>query len=317
MQCVVLAAGKGRRLQPVTNRRTKAMAPVAGKPMVERVMALFVENGVRDFVLVVSPSDDEIQAHFSDPAKFGADSIHFVEQTERLGTAHALTLAVPFIQDDFVLTACDNLVPADHIGALLQTFRGQQANGVLSLMEIDPQKTALTGIVEWHDGRVTRIVEKPLPEDAPSDISSLPLYLYSSKLLTHLAKVQPSPRGEYELQDAIQALIDIDGGVTGVLTPSRRQLTNVDDLLALNRYFLEAEASQGNMQTAKVGTGTEIVIPVQIGIGATIGQNCVIGPNVSIETGCRIGDHVRIEGSIVLNGSVVPSGSRIVAQVVA
>jgi NDP-sugar pyrophosphorylase family protein len=268
-------------------------------------------------VLVVSPSDDEIQAHFSDPAKFGADSIHFAEQTERLGTAHALSLAVPFIQDDFVLTACDNMVPADHIGALLQTFRGQQANGVLSLMEIDPQKTASTGIVEWHAGRVTRIVEKPLPEDAPSNISSLPLYLYSSKLLPHLAQVQPSPRGEYELQDAIQALIDFDGGVTGVLTPSRRQLTNVNDLLALNNYFLDAEASQADIHAAEIGPGTEIVMRAQIAEGVTIGHSCVIGPNVSIEEGCRIGDRVCIEGSIVLRDSLISSDSQIVDQVVA
>ncbi len=261
MQCVVLAAGKGRRLQPVTNRRTKAMAPVAGKPMVERVIALFVEHGVYNFVFVVSPSDDAIRVHFSEPTQFGAESIRFVEQTERLGTAHALSLTAPLIEDDFVLTACDNLVPSDHIAALLQAFREQQANGVLSLMEIDPQKTASTGIVEWQNGRITRIVEKPQPEEAPSNISSLPLYIYSSKLLPHLAYVQPSPRGEYELQDAIQALIDKDDGVTGVLTPSRRQLTNVDDLLLLNNYFLAAEAQRAEFNADAIGIGTEIVMP--------------------------------------------------------
>lgn len=317
MQCVVLAAGKGRRLQPVTNRRTKAMAPVAGKPMVERVMALFVENGVCDFVMVVSPSDDEIQTHFADPARIGADSIQFVEQTERLGTAHALSLAVPFIRENFVLTACDNLVPSYHIGALLQTFRTQKANGVLSLMEIDPQKTASTGIVEWRNGQITRIVEKPLPEEAPSNISSLPLYLYSSKLLPHLAAVQPSPRGEYELQDAIQALIDTDGRVTGVLTPSRRQLTNVDDLLVLNTYFLEEDASDADLFADEIDTGTEIVMPVQIGSGTLFGRDCVIGPNVSIEAGCHIGNRVHIRDSIVLRDSVVPSDSRIQDRVVA
>ncbi len=321
MQCVVLAAGKGKRLQPVTNHRTKAMAPVAGKPMVERVIALFVENGVRDFVLVTSPSDNEIRAHFSDPTQFGADSIDFVGQTERLGTAHALTLAVPFIRDDFVLTACDNLVPSDHIAALFQAFQEKQANGILSLMEIDPQKTASTGIVEWQNGCIARIVEKPRPEEAPSNISSLPLYVYSSKLLTHLANVQPSPRGEYELQDAIQALIDNDGGVIGVLTPSRRQLTNVDDLLALNSHFLQAESSQADIHAdihaAEIGFGTEIVMPVQIGDRTTIGQDCVIGPNVSIEAGCCIGDRVRIEGAIVLRNSAIPSNSRLQDQVVA
>jgi len=317
MQCVVLAAGKGRRLQPVTNHHTKAMAPVAGKPMVERVMALFIENGVRDFIFVVSPSDQEIRTHFSDPTQNGAGSIHFVEQTERLGTAHALTLAVPLIQDDFVLTACDNLVPSDHVAALLQTFREQQANGVLSLMEIDPLKTASTGIVEWQNGRITRIVEKPQPEEAPSNISSLPLYVYSSKLLPHLAGVKASPRGEYELQDAIQALIDIDGGVTGVLTPSRRQLTNVDDLLVLNNYFLAAEAQRAALNFDAIGVGTEIVMPVQIGEGVVIGRDCVLGPNVSIEAGCSIGDRVHIKNAIVLRNAKISADNQFAHQVVA
>ncbi len=251
------------------------------------------------------------------PQPSGPTPSSFVEQTERLGTAHALTLAVPFIRDDFVLTACDNLVPSDHISALLQTFRAQQSNGVLSLMEIDPQKTASTGIVEWQNGQITRIVEKPLPAEAPSNISSLPLYLFSAKLLPHLAEVQPSPRGEYELQDAIQALIDADGRVTGVLTPSRRQLTNVDDLLALNRHFLQAEASDADALAAEIGAGTEIVMPVRIGEGVGIGRDCVIGPNVSIEAGCRIGDGARIEGSIILRSGIVSAGSQIAGQVVA
>ena len=184
-------------------------------------------------------------------------------------------------------------------------------------MEIDPQRTASTGIVEWQNGQIMRIVEKPLPAEAPSNISSLPLYLFSAKLLPHLAEVQPSPRGEYELQDAIQALIDADGRVTGVLTTSRRQLTNVDDLLALNRHFLQAEASDADALAAEIGAGTEIVMPVRIGEGVGIGRDCVIGPNVSIEAGCRIGDGARIEGSIILRSGIVSAGSQIAGQVVA
>lgn len=317
MQCVVLAAGKGTRLHPVTHQRTKAMAPVAGKPMVERVMALFTANGVRDFILIVSPTDDDIRRHFSEPATFGADSIHIVEQNERLGMAHALKLAVPHLHGHFVLTACDNLAPADHIADLLSTHQKRRASATLSLMEIDPNKTASTGIVAWRDGQIERIIEKPQPEEAPSNISSLPLYVFSPKLLPHLANVQPSPRGEYELQDAMQMLIDIDGNVFGVLTESRRQLTNVDDLLALNRHFLQFEAWQNNVRPSRIGAGSTLQSPLCIDPGAVIGRNCVIGPNVVIESGCRIGDGAVVEDAVVLRNRVIEPGRQVKNEVVA
>lgn len=317
MQCVILAAGKGTRLHPVTHLRTKAMAPVAGKPMVERVLALFTANGVRDFILIVSPDDEDIRRHFAEPAAFGTDSIRLVPQHERLGMAHALKLAVPFLQGDFVLTACDNLVPANHIADLIEAHRTRGASATLSLMEIDPLKTASTGIVERRNGQIVRIVEKPQPEDAPSNISSLPLYLFSPKLLPCLANVQPSPRGEYELQDAIQMLIDEVGEVTGVLTESRRQLTNVDDLLALNQHFLRQEASMQDVGSNGFGPGTRLLPPVRIDDGVLIGRDCVIGPHVVIEAGCHIGDGAVIEDAVVLRNRTVEPGSHIKNRVVA
>ena len=144
-----------------------------------------------------------------------------------------------------------------------------------------PEKTASTGIVAWHDGRIKRIVEKPQPEEAPSNISSLPLYVFSSKLLPHLANVQASPRGEYELQDAMQMLIDNDGGVTGVLTPSRRQLTNVDDLLALNSHFLAAEAQRADTQRWRRSALVQRLRRRCTSGRRVIGRDCVIGPDVS------------------------------------
>ena len=178
MQGVILAAGKGKRLQPLTPARTKAMAPVAGKPIVARVLDLFLENGIRDMLLLISPDDADIRPYFAHYLPDDA-TINFVVQEERLGMAHALTLLAPHIRGDFLMSACDNLVPADHLAALLRTHEVQAANAVLSLMEIDVAQSASTGIVEWHEGWIRRIVEKPQPADAPSNIASLPLYLFA------------------------------------------------------------------------------------------------------------------------------------------
>jgi NDP-sugar pyrophosphorylase family protein len=307
-QGIILAAGKGKRLHPITTRRTKAMAPVAGKPMVERVIDMLAANGINEFIVLVSPEDGEITPHFEQARP--DLPIRFVVQPERLGMAHALSLAAPYITGDFVLSACDNLTPTGHVGELIATHRSRNAQATLSLMPIDIAHASSTGIVDWRDGWVRRVVEKPRPEEAPSNISSLPLYAFTPRILEHLTAVRLSPRGEYELQDAIQLLIEHDGRVTGVLTDQRIQLTNATDLLALNRYYLGQNGAQALILTDQVGSGARFVPPLRIEAGVVIGQNCVIGPHVYIEAGCQVSDGVHLENVVVLRGAHIPPGER-------
>lgn len=307
MQGIILAAGKGKRLHPVTTRRTKAMAPVAGKPMVERVIDMLAANGVSEFIVLVSPEDPEIVPHF-ERMRPELD-IRFVVQPERLGMAHALGLAAPFIGGDFVLSACDNLTPNGHVAELLAAHRSRNALATLSLMPIDIAQASSTGIVDWQDGWVGRVVEKPRPEEAPSNISSLPLYVFAPRILDHLPAVRPSARGEYELQDAIQLLIDRDGGVTGVLTESRIQLTNAADLLALNRHYLALNGVEARAPLPPAGIGARLIPPVRIEAGVVVGPGCVIGPHVYIEAGCVIGAGARLENVVALRGAQIADGA--------
>lgn len=303
MQGVILAAGKGKRLHPLTLQRTKAMAPVAGQPIVARVLEMLLANGIRNFIFLISPDDQEIVPYFQQQALDA--EIRFVTQHERLGMAHALRLAAPYIHGPFVMSACDNLTSAAHIAEMLTTYEQGNANAVLSLMAIDIAHAASTGIIEWHNGAIRRIVEKPKPAEAPSNISSLPLYLFSPHLLDYLPEIKLSARGEYELQDAIQLLIERRGQVTGVLTPSRVQLTTVADLLALNQHYLAHDPAQVTVHTSTIGADTTFVPPVRIEAGVTIGPNCVIGPNVYIEANCQIGAGVQIHNAILLRGAVI------------
>jgi bifunctional UDP-N-acetylglucosamine pyrophosphorylase/glucosamine-1-phosphate N-acetyltransferase len=239
-----------------------------------------------------------------------------VVQTERLGMANALGLAAPYIHDDFILSACDNLTPPEHVAELLAAFGHAQAGAVLSLMEIDPALAGRTGIVEMRDGQIKRIVEKPAPGQTPSNIASLPLYVFSRRLLAYLPEVKPSARGEYELQDAIQMLIDRDGPVLGVLTPTRLQLTNAADLLALNRHYLTTGGDTPQLAPQSVGQHTHLITPLRIEEGTTIGPGCVIGPRVYIEKNCRIGADVLIKDAVVLRDSIIEDGRQIVGEVV-
>jgi bifunctional UDP-N-acetylglucosamine pyrophosphorylase/glucosamine-1-phosphate N-acetyltransferase len=315
MQAVILAAGKGKRLHPITLNRSKAMAPVVGKPMVERVMQTLVDNDIREFIMVVSHEDSEVERHFREQSKLDL-ALQFVVQPERLGMAHALSLAAPHIRDSFILSACDNLVSPAHIAELMATHQSKSAQATLSLMEIELTQAGKTGVVEWREEWVWRIVEKPTPAEAPSNISSLPLYLFSPQLLSYLPAVKPSSRGEYELQDAIQMLIDAGGHVTGVLTGSRMQLTNSADLLALNRHYLSLEPEILSLNLERIGPGAHLIAPLRVEAGVTIGPGCTIGPRVYIETGCRIGANVVITDALILRNSVIEDGRRIIGEVI-
>ena len=307
MQAVILAAGKGKRLHPITASRTKAMAPILGIPIVEKVMEPMVANGIRDFILVTSPDDEEIGAHFQSKSRLAA-GVKLVPQPEPLGMGHALMQAVPHIHGDFILSACDNLVDAHQFQALLSTWSSQSPEAILTTLPVGPEEIVRMGIVELDGKRITRIVEKPTLEEAPSNIGSVPLYVFSPRLLTYLSEIKPSPRGEYELQDAIQALIDQGGDVQAFELSNRKDLTLPADLLAINLQFLAQNPTDFKGNPESTGSNTRITPPVYIETGVEIGSNCVIGPNVYIETGVTIGDGVRLENAVVLRQRKIPEG---------
>jgi NDP-sugar pyrophosphorylase family protein len=292
------------------------MLPILGKPIVERVMENLASNGIDDFILVVSRDDRYITRYFRFESQIEGD-IRFVYQPERLGMADALRWASPLIEEDFILSACDNLIPPQHITQMLTLFNSDPPlNAVLSLMRVPPEQIGSSGIVALEGDQVTLIVEKPKLDEAPSDIASLPLYCLSHKILDYLPEVPLSPRGEYELQNAIQMLIDHHGNARGLMTPSRLSLTRPADLLAINRHFLINGDTLPQLQPQTVGPNTKLVTPLHIEIGTVIEENCCIGPNVYIERDCRIGANSVIKDAILLREAVVTQGSQVIDKVV-
>jgi glucose-1-phosphate thymidylyltransferase len=282
MQGVILAAGKGTRLQPLTLTRSKAMAPVAGQPLVARVADLLVHNGVDQLIVVANPLDQELHEYVRAQG-LGAAEVRLVMQHERLGMAHALGLAQPWLHEPFVMSACDNLVAPEHVGDLIRTHQAAAADATLSLLPVDLRDVAKTGVVVWEPPYVRKIVEKPKPEEAPSNISSLPLYLFGPALLALLPQVTLSARGEYELQDAIQLLIAQGGKVLGVQASGRLQVTNAADLLALNLTYL---AGQPSVVTGTVAPDVVLRPPVLIEAGATV--RCRGAAPYGCATGCNL-----------------------------
>ncbi|MFQ6015922.1 MAG: sugar phosphate nucleotidyltransferase [Anaerolineae bacterium] len=316
MQGVILAAGKGSRLHPITTKRSKAMLPILGRPVVERVMETLWANGVREFILVVSPEDTDIRRYFREESPLEA-KVEFVIQEKRLGMANALACAASLVEGDFILSACDNLMSADHIAEMMQVYQaGPDINGVMSLQRATPQEIPRVGVVTMNGRWITRVIEKPSLEEAPTNIATLPLYIFSVRLLDYLPRVPLSPRGEYEIQDAIQMLIDERGRVCGVFTDHRLDLTGPQDLLAINRHYLVNGHDQPQLAPFTVGKNTHLITPLRIEEGTTIGPDCVIGPRVYIERDCRIGQGVTIKDAVVLRESVIEDGAVVVGEVV-
>ena len=291
------------------------MCPILGKPIVERVMDTLVANGVKDFVLVTSPDDDEIVNYFTCQSQIDAKVV-FVPQPQQLGMGHALLQALPHINGSFVLSSCDNIVSEDEVNRMLEYWRKNQLNGILTLLPVGPEEIVRMGIVEWDGERIIRIVEKPTLDEAPSNLGSVPLYMFSQRLLAYLPKIEPSPRGEMELQDAIQPLIEVDGEVHGLMLNERIDLTLPDDLLRLNIHYLTSGYAHISSLQNKIRDQTNIIPPVYIDPDVSIGANCTIGPNVYLERGCKIGDGVRLENVVVLRGREVSNHTETKHQVI-
>jgi bifunctional UDP-N-acetylglucosamine pyrophosphorylase/glucosamine-1-phosphate N-acetyltransferase len=310
---VILAAGRGSRLGRLTSLRSKGMLPILGRPAIERVMEILAAGGVENFILVRGPTDDEMVAYVEGRSAF-KENTRIVVQAASLGSAYALACAAPLIEGDFIVSACDNLVDPAAIRRLRDRWEAERPEALLTLMEVPPQAMSSTGIVALDGPRVTRIVEKPALDQAPSNLASLPLYAFRPGLLELLPETPLSPRGEYELPAAIQLLIERGGLVEGLPVDSRLTLTTPADLLEINRTYLRAQVPHvkdrdgPNPGIAEI-PGVILISPCYIEPGAAVAPGCRIGPEAYLEAGCQVGLNASVRFSALLRGAVVPAGA--------
>jgi dTDP-glucose pyrophosphorylase len=203
MQAVILAAGKGSRLEPLTLETPKPMLLINGKPMLQIVLERFKEIDVSEVVIIVHHLKEKIISYFGD--EFKGIKIKYVEQVEMKGTADALTYAERYITEDkFLCIAVDSLFEKD----LLQRIIKHDADGVFTVTKVEDPKRY--GVLMIDGKRVITVVEKS--NNPPSNLANLSVYLFPSSIFKACREVELSERGEYELTDAIQILID-DGKV--------------------------------------------------------------------------------------------------------
>ncbi len=308
MIAIILAGGIGKRLGDLSRKVSKAMLPILGIPITAKVIEqVLAETPIRRFLIVVRSPDQDIARYLRGNPPREAE-VQFIFQPEPLGMADALKKVIEQsrIESDFLLAACDNLFEPGAVSEVFQTHCEEDFDGVMCLLRLSKEEIAgKSGAAYLDSGRVARIVEKPSLEEVGTDLASIPLYTFTPKLLEYLPRVKPSKRGEYELQDAIQMLIN-DGGTIGyTVTNWRRTITTPDDLLAINLEMLRKKGGQAGIEIP----GVEIEEPVLIGERCAVLEKSRIGPNVVIGDGSTIGRGCRLSNCVVLPGTTLPDGT--------
>ena len=203
MQAVVLAAGKGTRLRPLTEDTPKGMVEVAGRPILTHCLEQLVELGADEFVIVVGYLKEEIISHYGDA--FDGVPITYAHQRDQKGLAHALLTVEEHVDDDFMLMLGDNIFQAN-LGDVVTRQREDRADAAFLVEEVPYEEASRYGVCVTNDyGEITDVVEKP--DDPPSNLVMTGFYTFSPAIFPACKLVQPSNRGEYEISEAIDLLI--------------------------------------------------------------------------------------------------------------
>lgn len=308
MKALILAGGTGSRLRPITYSMAKQLVPVANKPVIEFGIEAIAEAGIEDFGIIVGDTAAEVEAAVGDGSRWGI-RITYIPQPAPLGLAHAVKTAEPFLgSDDFIMYLGDNIIKSSVV-ALVEEFRANRPAATILLTPV-PNPSSF-GVAELEQDHVVRLEEKP--KEPKSNLALVGVYLFDRRIHDAIAVLRPSKRGEYEITEAIQGLIDAGLPVQShIVRGYWKDTGTVEAMLDANRLILEdvEVSNQGRLDAhskvegkACIGPGTELRNTTVRG-PVIIGSNCLIegsyvGPFTAIADGCRLVG-TEIENSIVM-----------------
>lgn len=311
MKAVILAAGEGSRMRPLTYTRPKVMLPIANKPILEHLLMEIKQAGIGEFIIIVGYHDEQVRDYFGDGKRLGV-TIEYSRQTAQLGTADALRMVEGLVDGNFLMTNGDIIVRQNDINQLIR----KNVN-TMSLIEVENTKGL--GIVELSGKKIVRIYEKTAKP--PSRLANVGMYLFTPDIFKSISRTMKSPRGEYEITDSIQLMIDSGVTVSYQEISNWLDLSYPWDLLAANESLLSTLKPKvlGNVEgnavingpvyigeKTIVRAGAYIVGPVLIGSNCDIGPNCFIRASTSISDNCHIGAGVEVKNCIVMRSTKIP-----------
>lgn len=319
MKAVIITAGEGTRMRPLTLNRPKTMLMVGGKPILQHNVEALQEAGISEITMVVGYKKNVIIDYFGDGSLFGV-KINYVEQNERLGTAHAIGKTRELMDEDFVVLNGDILVDPQLIVDLIEKYNSKNyAKAVLVLTEVEDP--TLYGVVELENDEIKQIIEKPSLKDAPSNLINAGIYLFDTDIFDAIDKTEKSERNEYEITDSINH--HMNNGLVVLGLKSQKKWIDIGrpwELLEVNEELLKnlkgkiegriekGVTIEGNVVIGKgsiVRSGSYIQGPVFIGNGCDIGPNCYLRKYSSIGNNVRVGNAVEIKNSIIMDNTNV------------
>jgi len=302
MKAVILAAGEGRRLEPLTNVRPKPMLPVANKPLLGYVVEAAVEAGIDELVLVVGYKRERIQNHFGDGDDWGVD-IEYVVQEKQLGTGHAILQAEPVVDEPFLVLNGDRILEASVIETMLETAASEE---VLMAVTRSEQPSDY-GVVEVSGEIVTAITEKPPHYEATSEIINAGVYRFGPDVFDIIRDTETA--GELTVTAALQDLVSDDRVRAIRYDGFWLDVSYLWDYLAVNSEVLDGFETVRSAPTEPDGRSYVSAV-------SAIGSGTTVQPNATVLPGTALGDNVSVGPNAVLSNAIVLSDTTIGAGVV-
>ena len=316
MRAVVLAAGKGERLNPLTETRPKHLLPVGGRPLLEWSLEALKEAGIEEALIVTHYMGKKLRERLGDGSSLGL-SLNYSRQERMGGTADAFRMAEEFADgEDFLGLYGDLFLDPECVKTVLKAHK--PAEVVMGVVQVE--EPSQFGIVGVEGSLVTEIVEKPEPGTEPSNLANAGIYVFPPEIFDSIRDTKLSSRNEYEITDSLGALIELGSRVRAVELPGEDWLDVGQPwhLLEANERALRSleHSIEGDIEDgvhmegpvrvcsgARVRSGTYIEGPTYIGPGSDIGPNCYIRPSTSIGRDTRIGNACEVKNSIIMDST--------------
>lgn len=300
MKGVILAAGKGSRLYPVTRVVAKPLLPLANRMTMAYAFDQLKACGITEIAIVVGENEPEMRATLGDGAAFGVQ-LSFVRQPEPLGLAHAVSFCKDFVDGDSFVLYLGDAIYGQSLAPIVQSFSDEPCANLNLVKEVeDPRRF---GVANVTDGRIVKLVEKP--QNPESNLAMAGMYVFGPQIWSVFADLKPSARGEYEITDAIQMLIDRGEVVrAGVYEGEWFDTGTLPSFLETNRFLAGSVAKIGEGATVEAEVGEYVVIGDGATVHATKLENCVVLPGAHVEAtgeirGSLLGGVIHTEGDLV------------------
>ena len=318
MRAIILTAGEGTRMRPLTLTRPKTMLPVGGKPLLQYNVEALRKAGILDITMVVGYHRESVEEYFGDGKKMGVQ-ISYVTQEKRLGTAHAIAQIHGVNADEedeaLIILNGDIIIHPQLIENLIAKYKDSEAHSILVLTEVEDPSTF--GVVKLEGDEIRDIVEKPPKTEAPSNLINTGIYLFTPEIFQAIEKTKKSDRGEYEITESLKIQIKEGKNVLGLISHDKWiDVGRAWELLELNEHFLasaeskiEGEIEEGVTihgplilgKDSILRSGCYILGPVYIGEGCDIGPNAFLRKYSSIGNNISVGNAVEIKNSIIMD----------------